>query len=1100
MKTCLSLLIVIFLLCRGLTAMAEPILQPNDRVAICGDLVTGSVPSCSIYIEDYLLMSQVIAGLDVAQFSWSATDPSVLLARLGSDLLPYKPTVVLLGFNAGDVNTRARAQTGLVEALKKAGVRTIVIGSPNCVDSFAYQNDPVKAAAQNKTLGALAGIDKEVAAREGVIYADVYGATMAAMTRVKKQNGESYAFSNLNGDQPGAGCDLIMAYAYLKALNCDGHIGTITVDYAAGTAEGTSGQKIVSFKDNTMMVESTRQPFHYPAFASGQPDPDPIVSDSPFNEELNRYMLIVKNLPSARTKIYWGGDENCDYSSDELARGVNLTATMLNRVFAGPSEGVSGGVYDQQQQESVSGLALVQGKPDPQADAKREAALRSARNRVVPVQTKIVIQPLVTVEKQPPGPIPVIVDTDMASDCDDVGAVALLNSFMDQGEARLIACVTNAGNGNSGAVVQAINTWYGHPSIPIGSYHGEAGPATKMTSVLLPAPPDGYHGEGRKDGSHYTVQVHQRFCPNFPTDDKLPAGVDVYRKALASAADGSVVMVSIGLMENVQDLIQSQPDSVSNLNGIDLVKKKVRELVIMANTVPQDNYLLGKWPTKILWTTDVGTYISTGQSLISTPENNPVRFAYGLFGDNPQQHNALKDGRSSWDLTAAWLAVRGPEDLWDVIPGPPPFITGAARTQSNQSTVTIRMPYADAAKIIGEELARPPVDCPIPRSTDINAIRITDRHRTYGGGADTWFPVWAGDGTGYSPFMDGMGACGMVWTGAGENAKRTIPAQARLGFAIIGGNDPMNLVLKKTSLIEEAGDEKAGNVARYASTILPYKGVLYYGSSYRFIRYFHYLRPFAGFDVSTDGGTNWTKRSGNLFPEADYPDIKIGEPHFVDFGPELKNSPDGKAYLVAFGADAALAATRPKQTLAPIPPLENPDWCWADCVYLLRITPSPETINDASKYEYYAGNDVNGKPVWTRDFLKIKPVVEWADNMGQVAVTYVPPLKKYIMCVTEGRNYGGPFNTYFLESSELTGPWRIVTYWSAFGKQAYQVHIPSHFIGTTVKNGSLTAWICYAANFNSSQVDPPDSKYAMCLRQITINVPAEAAEKSSQSR
>jgi hypothetical protein len=384
-----------------------------------------------------------------------------------------------------------------------------------------------------------------------------------------------------------------------------------------------------------------------------------------------------------------------------------------------------------------------------------------------------------------------------------------------------------------------------------------------------------------------------------------------------------------------------------------------------------------------------------------------------------------------------------------------------------------------------------PAGCPIPRSTDIEAITITDLHRTYHGAADTWYPVAAGDGTCFSPFMDGMGADG--------NWQAKIPAHPKLGFTTIVGDDPMKLIVKKAAVIEESSDEKAGNLARYACTILPYHGVLYYGSSYRFVANgMHFLRPFAGFDISTDGGARWTKRSGELFPEADYPDIKIGEPHFVDFGPELNNSPDGKAYLVAFGAKAELAATRPKQTSISKTTLENPHWNWGDCVYLLRVTPTPATINDASSYEFFAGNDAVGKPFWTHDFSRIKPVVEWPDHMGQVSVTYVPALKKYIMCVGDGRDYFGHYNSYFLESSSVTGPWRIVTYWGSFGTQAYFVNIPSKFVGTTVENGSLKAWIVYSANFSGRQTpDPPDSRYAMCLRQILIKLPADASGKST---
>lgn len=53
-------------------------------------------------------------------------------------------------------------------------------------------------------------------------------------------------------------------------------------------------------------------------------------------------------------------------------------------------------------------------------------------------------------------------------------------------------------------------------------------------------------------------------------------------------------------------------------------------------------------------------------------------------------------------------------------------------------------------------------------------------------------------------------------------------------------------------------------------------------------------------------------------------------------------------------------------------------------------------------YEFYGGKDKDGKSVWTNDFQKIKPLIEWDNNMGCVTATYNPVLKKYIMCVTDG--------------------------------------------------------------------------------------------------
>jgi len=652
--------VLLFLVLVPVTARADLLLQPNDRVAICG------VGNPGIYLEDYLIASLAVPGNEVASFD-NVGSPAGVLSGLNTGALgSFKPTVVITGF--------ADDQTDMVDALKKAGVRLVVLNAPAS------------------------------AAKDSVVCADVNGATAAAISKAKALYGDQY------GGQPGLpeAVDLAAASAYLKALGFDGNFGTLTVDFAAGTADGGPDQKILSDKDNTVMVQSTRIPFWFPGHGVGGsgPFPWPALKCLTFDQALNRYMLVVKNLPTAETKIYWG-DDQLDFSSEELAKGVNLADIFpgFGNPFDGVFGGIDNGVRSQHEIDRISNWAT-----DAPSEAKREAAREVIKSRVVPVQSKIMIVPLAPVAKQPPGPIPVIIDTDLDSDVDDVGALALLNDFMDQGECKLIACVHNTINSDqsSCATIQAINTWYGHPSIPIGQSYGEKAPAN-MTSKLTPAPPDGYHTVN-VCGSGYTKTVRQKFDPTFPDDDKMPAGVDVYRKALAAADDHSVVICSVGTMENIQDLIQSQPDSVSDLNGLDLVRKKVRELVIMANTQPADHYLLSKWPTKITWTTYVGSYTGAGQALVNTPENNPVRVAYQYFGT--PQDNALLHGRQCWDLTAAWLAVRGPEGVFDVVTGRPGFVNDITKSDStfrpNECEVTIKIPYEDVSKLISDELIRPP--------------------------------------------------------------------------------------------------------------------------------------------------------------------------------------------------------------------------------------------------------------------------------------------------------------------------------------------------------------------------------------------------------
>ncbi len=70
-------------------------------------------------------------------------------------------------------------------------------------------------------------------------------------------------------------------------------------------------------------------------------------------------------------------------------------------------------------------------------------------------------------------PVNIILDTDMGSDCDDVGALALLHQYTDQGKVEIIGVMYSSGKVPYGAgVVEAINVYYGRPDIPVGAYQG----------------------------------------------------------------------------------------------------------------------------------------------------------------------------------------------------------------------------------------------------------------------------------------------------------------------------------------------------------------------------------------------------------------------------------------------------------------------------------------------------------------------------------------------------------------------------------------------------------------------------------------------------
>ncbi len=390
--------------------------------------------------------------------------------------------------------------------------------------------------------------------------------------------------------------------------------------------------------------------------------------------------------------------------------------------------------------------------------------------------------------------------------------------------------------------------------------------------------------------------------------------------------------------------------------------------------------------------------------------------------------------------------------------------------------------------------SEPPADCPFELSDEFKGIKFLGYKSGFHVG-DTWYPAWAEDNRLYSPFTDG--SCprldgGSELSVSDGNAPQGYGLEhTSTGQAVMEGDDPMHLVIYSLGLSHTSSLPYHG---RYPCGSLVYNKVWYYGTycldpagstPYGDKTYnWPWMGPFVGFRYSEDYGRTWKDcphtPAAPLFGESGlygYP-VKLGSPHFVDFGKNMQYSPDGKAYLVAHGADTNDTKWR----------FYNDSWITGDQVYLIRVTPTIENMNNAASYEFYAGRDEKGMAIWTHDFNKILPLLEWNNNMGCVTVTYNAPLKKYLMCVTDGGNTCARMNTYILESDQLTGNWKLISYLKDFGEQAYFVNFPSKFISEDGK----TAWLLYSGNFatdwNGMKIipNPPGSHYGMVMQKIEL--------------
>ncbi|MCX5677001.1 MAG: SGNH/GDSL hydrolase family protein [Planctomycetota bacterium] len=371
-------------------AAEKPVLAKGDHLAIAGDSITEQ-KIYSRYMEDYLTMCTPQLDIGCIQLGWGGERAPGFLARMNQDLLPFRPTVVTTCYGMNDGSYRAYddgigktygdAMREIVERLKKAGA-TVVIGSPGAVDTNAWKGP---ADVYNENLGRLKEIGRQLAADQGMPFANVHDPMIEVMKKAKAAYGPAFHVCGGDGVHPAADGQLVMAYAFLKVLVPGGDIGTFTVDMA-GDATATDGHKVLSAKGGTVQIESARYPF---CFTGDEKSPDSaksILPYLPFNEDLNRLTLIVKNLKGDKAKVTWGAAGKT-FTREQLAKGINLAAEFLDNPFSEPFRKVDEAVAKKQGYETFlikeSSRALSGVERNLGDDAEVAAAVKTLKGKLL---------------------------------------------------------------------------------------------------------------------------------------------------------------------------------------------------------------------------------------------------------------------------------------------------------------------------------------------------------------------------------------------------------------------------------------------------------------------------------------------------------------------------------------------------------------------------------------------------------------------------------------------------------------------------------------------------------------------------------------------
>ncbi len=322
--------------------------------------------------------------------------------------------------------------------------------------------------------------------------------------------------------------------------------------------------------------------------------------------------------------------------------------------------------------------------------------------------------------------------------------------------------------------------------------------------------------------------------------------------------------------------------------------------------------------------------------------------------------------------------------------------------------------YAPAARIF-EPAA------PYPQSKVIRGIRFAPESAITRAAVDSDnFPItWADDDAQYTSYGDGWGF------------EPLIKEKLSMGISkLTGGPDNFKAVNLHAPTIERPGGGKRGPKA---SGMLMVDGVLYM-----------WVRNTGNSQLvwSEDHGLTW--QWGFKF------DVSFGSPAFLNFGKNYAGARDGYVYSYSQDGPSAYESY--------------------DGVVLARAP--KEKIRDRSAYEFFVRLDAAGKPEWTRDIARRRPVFTFPGKCQRVDAVYNPGLKRYLLAL--GYNHNGGWGIY--DAPEPWGPWTTAfqtAHWGLGGTHGYR--LPSKWIGP----GGRTMHLVF------SGIRPND---AFCIRRMELDV------------
>ena len=280
------------------------------------------------------------------------------------------------------------------------------------------------------------------------------------------------------------------------------------------------------------------------------------------------------------------------------------------------------------------------------------------------------------------------------------------------------------------------------------------------------------------------------------------------------------------------------------------------------------------------------------------------------------------------------------------------------------------------------------VRAPYPPSPVIRGATFGQEIRRAAIDSDNWPLTWGDDDAQYTSYGDGYGF------------EPFVEKKLGMGFArVTGGAGDFRGV----NLRSDAERTGGGASSPKASGILMVDGVLYL-----------WVRNVGNAQLlwSRDRGKTW--QWGFKMAEG------FGSPAFLNFERNYAGARDRFVYTYSQDGPSAYESD--------------------NGLVLARV--AKDRISDRSAWEFYAGADGNGGPVWTADLARRVPVFAYPANCGRVDVVYDAGIKRYLMALAY--DHAGGWGLF--DAPKPWGPWTTILHrqWDVADTHGYR--LPSKWI------------------------------------------------------